>query len=141
MLPRDEVPLEYFIHENTGVPTEVKRLLPLCKNIPFFRLGRVGYNAISYIKKQDISPCIMSSARTSLQSFQQKILMSYPDGQVRLITPLELQRFMGIPEDFPWPPDLAPGYKMRQIGNSICVPILNSLVHRVVAALDTVNKI
>lgn len=138
LIPRDEVPSEYFLHEDTMVPSEVPFVK---KTLPFVLYKGKYLGDPIRITKYDGMPCIVAGCRTSLRSVKMKIFMSYPDGQARLIIPLELQRFMGIPEDFPWPPDLAPGYKMRQIGNSICVPILNSLVHRVAAALDAVNKI
>lgn len=50
--------------------------------------------------------------------------------RVRKMTIRECYRIMGFPEDFKLDPNLGEGYK--QIGNSVCVPMVEAIAHEII---------
>ena len=65
----------------------------------------------------------------------ERIPFFYDDFSVRLITPREAARLQGFPESY----QLPTAYEKqvyKQIGNSVCVPVVSRIVKRILVALD-----
>ena len=57
----------------------------------------------------------------------ERIPFFYDDYSVRKITQKEAARLQGFPESFNWPIQRTPKQVYKQIGNSVCVPIVKEI--------------
>lgn len=65
----------------------------------------------------------------------ERIPFFYDDYSVRLLTPRECARLQGFPEDYILP-ETNEKQVYKQIGNSVCVPVVSRIVERIVYALN-----
>ena len=56
----------------------------------------------------------------------------------RKLTPEECLKFQGFPENFVFP-DISDSYKYIQIGNSVTIPVVESIANNIVYAMDSTN--
>ena len=68
--------------------------------------------------------------------------MSYPEGAVRRLTPLETERLQGFPDNWTVPTHEMPNQdtlesaRYHACGNAVSVPVAQWIGHRIVDALD-----
>jgi len=66
----------------------------------------------------------------------------YYDGKnIRKLTPKECANFQGFPEDFRFPSKMSDGKQYHQVGNSVTVPLITLLAHRITALLERETKL
>ena len=65
----------------------------------------------------------------------ERIPFFYDDYSVRLITPREAARLQGFPENFILPKENEKQV-YKQIGNSVCVPLVSNIAANIVKSLD-----
>lgn len=65
----------------------------------------------------------------------ERIPFFYDDYSVRKITQLEAARLQGFPNSFIWPIKRTPKQVYKQIGNSVCVPIVKEIADNIMEAL------
>lgn len=65
----------------------------------------------------------------------ERIPFFYDDYSVRKITQLEAARLQGFPDSFIWPMKRTPKQVYKQIGNSVCVPIVKEIADNIMEAL------
>lgn len=58
------------------------------------------------------------------------------DSDIRKLTPRETARFQGFPENFILPPDLPNSAIYKQIGNSVCVPVVEAIAKTIHNCID-----
>lgn len=68
----------------------------------------------------------------------ERIPFFYDDYSVRLLTPRECARLQGFPEDYVLP-EVNEKQVYKQIGNSVCVPVVGRIADRIVYALNGGN--
>ncbi|MBR6939843.1 MAG: DNA (cytosine-5-)-methyltransferase [Clostridia bacterium] len=68
----------------------------------------------------------------------ERIPFFYDDYSVRLLTPRECARLQGFPEDFKFT-DKYEKQVYKQIGNSVCVPVVSRIVENILLALGEKN--
>ncbi len=59
---------------------------------------------------------------------------------VRKITQKEAARLQGFPESFNWPIQKTPKQVYKQIGNSVCVPIIKEIADNIMTVMKEVNS-
>lgn len=69
----------------------------------------------------------------------ERIPFFYDDFSVRLMTPRECARLQGFPESYILP-DTNEKQVYKQIGNSVCVPVVSRIVERLISALNGGKK-
>ena len=69
----------------------------------------------------------------------ERIPFFYDDYSVRLMTPRECARLQGFPEDFKFT-EKYEKQVYKQIGNSVCVPVVNRIVKELIKALNEVDN-
>jgi len=69
----------------------------------------------------------------------ERIPFFYDDYSVRLMTPRECARLQGFPEDFKFT-DKYEKQVYKQIGNSVCIPVVERIVKSLLKALDEVDN-
>ena len=57
------------------------------------------------------------------------------DFGIRKLTPEECLAFQGFPNNFKFP-DIADNHKYKQVGNSVTVPVVESIAKNIVLALE-----
>lgn len=65
----------------------------------------------------------------------ERIPFFYDDYSVRKITQKEAARLQGFPESFNWPIQRTPKQVYKQIGNSVCVPIVKEIADNIMSAV------
>ena len=70
----------------------------------------------------------------------ERIPFFYDDYSVRKITQLEAARLQGFPDSFIWPMKRTPKQVYKQIGNSVCVPIVKEIADNIMEALKEEDK-
>lgn len=58
-------------------------------------------------------------------------------GKKHLLTVDEAKKMMGFPEDFEFPEGLSEFQKMRQLGNSVAVPVIKAIAQEIIKVLET----
>ena len=73
----------------------------------------------------------------------ERIPFFFDEFSIRKITQREAARLQGFPEDFKFPIDKTPKQVYKQIGNSVCVPIVREIAEKIMIALteETNDKI
>ena len=69
----------------------------------------------------------------------ERIPFFYDDYSVRLMTIRECARLQGFPEDFKFT-DKYEKEVYKQIGNSVCVPVVNRIAKNIIQALREVDN-
>jgi DNA (cytosine-5)-methyltransferase 1 len=64
----------------------------------------------------------------------ERIPFFFDDYSVRLMTPRECARLQGFPEDYSFP-DIAEREIYKQIGNSVCVPLVRTLAEKIILSI------
>lgn len=70
----------------------------------------------------------------------ERIPFFFDDFSVRKITQKEAARLQGFPETFEWPMKKTPKQVYKQIGNSVCVPIVKEIADNILSALRKVEN-
>lgn len=70
------------------------------------------------------------------QDYNSGRIIVQPDGKVRRLTPLELERLMGFPDDYTNIPNAKDGPRYKALGNSMAVPVMKWIGERI----DKVEK-
>ena len=70
----------------------------------------------------------------------ERIPFFYDNYSVRKITQKEAARLQGFPESFNWPIRSIPKQVYKQIGNSVCVPIVKEIADNIMSAIKEVEK-
>ena len=68
----------------------------------------------------------------------ERIPFFYDDYSVRLMTTRECARLQGFPEDFKFPEKYEKEV-YKQIGNSVCVPVVNRIAKKIIQSLKEVD--
>lgn len=65
----------------------------------------------------------------------ERIPFFYDNYSVRLMTPRECARLQGFPEDYSFPA-ISEKEIYKQIGNSVCVPVVRSIAQKILVAIS-----
>lgn len=84
-------------------------------------------------RETEISDCLSATAGAAMTDRGTRIVQS----GVRRLTPTECERLMGVPDGYTALPGAADGPRYAALGNSIAVPVLSWIFHRI----DLVDRI
>lgn len=65
------------------------------------------------------------------QDYNSGRIIVQPDGKVRRLTPLELERLMGFPDNYTNIPGAKDGNRFKAMSNSMCVPVIKWIGERI----------
>lgn len=100
---------------------------------------RVGNSKQGYVKK--LAHCLYAESARHTGTDWSRNYVSYPEGAVRRLTPLETERLQGFPDDWTMPTHLMPNEdtldsaRYHACGNAVSVPVAEWLGHRIVEAM------
>lgn len=101
---------------------------------------RVGNPKQGYVKK--LAHCLYAESARHTGTDWSRNYVSYPEGAVRRLTPLETERLQGFPDNWTMPTHEMPNQdtlesaRYHACGNAVSVPVAEWLGHRIVAALS-----
>ena len=108
------------------------------KSISPFAIS-VGDPERGYVKK--LAHCLYAESARHTGTDWSRNYVSYPEGQVRRLTPLEAERLQGFPDDWTMPRmaidnvNTLDSARYHACGNAVSVPVAQWLGHRVVEQL------
>lgn len=73
------------------------------------------------------------------QDYNSGRIIVQPDGKVRRLTPLEIERLMGFPDNYTNIPGAKDGNRFKAMSNSMCVPVIKWIGERI-AMVDSTSK-
>lgn len=82
--------------------------------------------------REGICPTLLAAMGSSYE----RIPFFYDDFSIRKITQREAARLQGFPDDFEFPTNKTPKQVYKQIGNSVCVPIVREIAEAIKEILD-----
>lgn len=100
---------------------------------------RVGDPQRGYVKK--LAHCLYAESARHTGTDWSRNYVSYPEGRVRRLTPLETERLQGFPDDWTYPTQEYPNLntldsaRYHACGNAVSVPVAEWLGHRIVTEL------
>lgn len=83
--------------------------------------------------REGICPTLLAA----MGSPYERIPFFFDDYSIRKITQREAARLQGFPDDFQFPIQRTPKQVYKQIGNSVCVPIIKSIAEEIKKVLKT----
>ncbi len=99
----------------------------------------VGNSKQGYVKK--LAHCLYAESARHTGTDWSRNYVSYPEGRVRRLTPLETERLQGFPDSWTMPKEEMPNLDILEsaryhaCGNAVSVPVAEWLGHRIVANL------
>ena len=93
---------------------------------------RVYHNNIKPIKN-NMCPTLTASMGTQ----HNQVPLVIDNWGVRKLTPTECLTLQGFPKDFIFPPSLSDNEQYKQIGNSVCVPVVNRIAQIIKKLYDS----
>ena len=87
--------------------------------------------------RDGICPTLLAAMGSSYE----RIPFFFDNYSVRKITQKEAARLQGFPESFIWPLKKTPKQVYKQIGNSVCVPIVKEIADNIMKAMKEVDII
>ena len=100
----------------------------------------VGNSKQGFVKK--LAHCLYAESARHTGTDWSRNYVSYPEGAVRRLTPLETERLQGFPDNWTMPThemsnqDTLESARYHACGNAVSVPVAEWLGERIVAALD-----
>ena len=73
------------------------------------------------------------------QDYNSGRIIVQPDGKVRRLTPLEIERLMGFPDNYTSISGAKDGNRFKAMSNSMCVPVIKWIGKRI-AEVDSTSK-
>jgi len=100
----------------------------------------VGNPKQGFVKK--LAHCLYAESARHTGTDWSRNYVSYPDGRVRRLTPLETERLQGFPDDWTMPENMIidnvntlDSARYHACGNAVSVPVAEWLGHRIVSML------
>lgn len=99
----------------------------------------VGDNERGFVKK--LAHCLYAESARHTGTDWSRNYVSYPEGRVRRLTPLEAERLQGFPDNWTMPKqsidnlDTLDSARYHACGNAVSVPVAEWLGHRLIANL------
>jgi DNA (cytosine-5)-methyltransferase 1 len=87
-----------------------------------------------YIRKNKSNLCPALTASMGMGGHNVPIIID--DYGIRKLTPYECLAFQGFPSNFEFP-EMADNHKYKQIGNSVSIPVVESIAKNIISALKT----
>jgi DNA (cytosine-5)-methyltransferase 1 len=101
----------------------------------------VGNPEQGFVKK--LAHCLYAESARHTGTDWSRNYVSYPDGRVRRLTPLETERLQGFPDDWTVPKEVIENEntldsaRYHACGNAVSVPVAEWIGHRIVSELGT----
>ena len=101
----------------------------------------VGDSERGFVKK--LAHCLYAESARHTGTDWSRNYVSYPDGRVRRLTPLETERLQGFPENWTMPKqsidnlDTLDSARYHACGNAVSVPVAEWLGHRLIGSLGS----
>lgn len=115
---------------------------PFCKSHIALDPQKTGCNFCSAWVKNPVN-CISDGAHMgggiNGQDYNSGRIIVQPDGKVRRLTPLEIERLMGFPDNYTNIPGAKDGNRFKAMSNSMCVPVIKWIGERI-AMVDSTSK-
>ena len=80
---------------------------------------------------------IASTLKANMGTFADRVPVIKDAFGIRKITPRECIRLQGFPDDFKSPPSISMNSAYKQIGNTVCVPVIRRIAEKILTALKT----
>ena len=115
---------------------------PFCKSHTTLDPKKTGCNYCGAWVKSPVN-CISDGAHMgggiNGQDYNSGRIIVQPDGKVRRLTPLEIERLMGFPDNYTNIPGAKDGNRFKAMANSMCVPVIKWIGERI-AMVDSTSK-
>jgi DNA (cytosine-5)-methyltransferase 1 len=107
---------------------------PFCESKNSLDPKKTGCVSCSAWVKSPVS-CISDGAHMggglNGQDYNSGRIIVQPDGKVRRLTPLEIERLMGFPDNYTNIPGAKDGNRFKAMSNSMCVPVIKWIGERI----------
>lgn len=138
LLETQSVPARYFLSQNAATGILKKSRSNGKKSVSPFAIS-VGDSERGYVKK--LAHCLYAESARHTGTDWSRNYVSYPEGRVRRLTPLETERLQGFPDNWTMPThemgneNTLDSARYHACGNAVSVPVAEWIGKRIMSVM------